>query len=192
MSATSPANRYVGSAPAMLNRPNLMLEDPAFSASIVFDIDAPGPANGWDRQTTGMLRGRLSAHLVRPDPVLDFGHVLAMLPDIPRVLEQLVAELLLDVRRAHGKSGDAVDDVDRQMISIEPVEHDHIERRRGGALLLEAVNMHLGMIGAVIGQAVNQIRIAVIGEDHRPVAREHAIEVAVADAVRMLVLGLQR
>jgi hypothetical protein len=28
----------VGSARAMPNRPNLMLEDPAFSASIVFDM----------------------------------------------------------------------------------------------------------------------------------------------------------
>src|ERR1700688_5242288 len=115
-----------------------------------------------------------------------------MLPDVTRMLKQFVAELLLDVRSADRKPWDAVDAVDREMISIKPVEHDHIEWGRGGALLLEAVNMHLGMIGAVIGEAVNQIRIAVIGKDQRPVTGKHAVEFIIADAVRMLILGLQR
>src|ERR1700733_1134382 len=192
ISATSPANRYLGSAPAMPNRPNLMLEDPALRVSIVCGIDVPWSDVLWPGESTKILNACLSTRLVRPDPPLDFGHVLAMLADVSRMLKQLVTELLLDVRRAHGQPGNAVDGVDRQMVAVEPVEHDHIEWGRSGALLLEAMNMHLGMIGAVISQAMNQIRIAVIGKDHRPVAREHAVELAVADAVRMLVLGLQR
>ena len=39
---------------------------------------------------------------------------------------------------------------------------------------------------------MNQVRIAVIGEDHRLVAGEQAVEIAVAEAVRMLIAGLQR
>src|SRR3984885_9430935 len=136
-----------------------------------------------------MLVASFGARLVRPDPFLDFGHILAMLPDVTRVLQQLVAELLLYMPPADRKPRDAVDDVDREMISIEPVEHDHIERRRRGALLFETVNMHLGMIGAIIGETMNQIGIAVIGKDNRPVAREHAVEIAVADTVRMLIPG---
>src|ERR1700685_485043 len=127
--------------------------------------------------------------LVGPYPPLYFGHVLAMLPDVTCMLKQLIAELLLDVRSADRKPGDTVDDVDRKMIAIEPVEHDHVERRRGRSLFLETVNMHLGMIGAVIGEAVDQIRVAVISKDHGLVAGEHAVEITVTDAVRMLVLG---
>jgi VIT1/CCC1 family predicted Fe2+/Mn2+ transporter len=42
-----------------------------------------------------------------------------------------------------------------------------------------------------IGETVNQPRIAVVGEDHRPVRREEGVELGVGHAGRMLVLRLQ-
>jgi hypothetical protein len=89
------------------------------------------------------LAARFGACLARPDPAPDFGHILAVLSDITRMFKQLVAEVLFDVRGANGKPGDAVNDVDGEVISIEPVEYGHVEWRRGGTLLLEAMKSEL-------------------------------------------------
>ena len=66
----------------------------------------------------------------------------------------------------------AVDHVDRQMEAVELVQHRHVERRRGRAFFLVAAHVHVVVIGAPVGQPVDQPRIAVEGEDHRLVARE--------------------
>ena len=39
---------------------------------------------------------------------------------------------------------------------------------------------------------MDQIRITMIGKDHRPVGREQPVEFSVADPMRMLILGLKR
>ena len=46
------------------------------------------------------------------------------------------------------------------------------------------------MIGAVVGQLVDDAGIAVEGEDHRQVAAEQGVEIALAQPVRMLGLRL--
>lgn len=48
------------------------------------------------------------------------------------------------------------------------------------------------MVGASIGQPVNERGIAVIGEDDWLVRREHSIECVICNAVRMLTGCLQR
>ena len=99
--------------------------------------------------------------------------------------------MLAQVRGALGQAGDSVDDVDDEVETVEVVEHDHVERRGGGALLLVAAHVDVVVVGAPIGQAVDQQRVAVVGEDHGPVGGEQRVELVRGEAVRMLAVGLQ-
>ena len=99
-----------------------------------------------------------------------------MLPHIEFVRDQLVAERLFGMGALHGHLRHALDRLDGEVEPVELVEHHHVEGRRRGALLDEAAHMHVGVVGAAIGQPVDEMRIAVEGEDHRPVAREQAVE----------------
>ena len=47
------------------------------------------------------------------------------------------------------------------------------------------------MIRPPVGQAMDQPRISVIGEDHRPVRGEERVELDIGKAVRMLGFGLE-
>ncbi len=47
------------------------------------------------------------------------------------------------------------------------------------------------MVGPPVGQPVDQPRVAVVGEDDRPVGREERVELAVGQAVRVLRLRLE-
>src|SRR5450756_1307273 len=94
---------------------------------------------------------------VGPRPVANLRHVFPVLADIARMLDQGVAELLFDVSRRDAQSGDAIDDLDRQMKPVELVEYGHVEGRCRGAFFRETADVHPGMVGAVIGQAVDQI-----------------------------------
>ena len=80
----------------------------------------------------------------------------------------------------------AVDDVDDEVEAVEVVEHDHVERRRGRALLLVAADVDVGVVGAPVGEPVDEPRVAVVGEDHRLVGGEQRVELAVGQAVRVL------
>ena len=75
---------------------------------------------------------------------------------------------------------------------VKLVQHHHIERCRRGAFFLKTADVHSGVVDPVIGQAVDQVGITVIGKNHRPVAGEDAVEIALAKTVRMLLLRLQR
>jgi hypothetical protein len=78
------------------------------------------------------------------------------------------------------------------MIAIDPVEDRHVKRRRRRAFLAKAVNMDVVVIGAIIRQAMDHIRIAVVSEDHRLVGWKYPVEVLVGKPVRMLLARLQR
>src|SRR2546423_19784 len=173
-SSSRPLQSRTGSVAEISNRPNLMLDEPALRTSTASDD------------------GMMSTRLARPDPVADHRHVLAMLAHVTRMRDQNVAELLFHLRGLGGETRHAFDCLDREVIAVELVEHDHVERRGRGAFLGKAAHMHAVMVGAVIGQPVDQIRITVIGEDDRLVRCEQAVEVAIAQAVRMLLLRLQR
>jgi len=74
------------------------------------------------------------------------------------------------------------------MKPVDFVERCHVERRGGGgAFHLITVDMK----GAPIGQPMDQRRIAVMGKGHRLVSGEYLVEIAIAQAMRMLAWGLQ-
>ena len=50
----------------------------------------------------------------------------------------------------------------------------------------------LSVVGPPVGQAVDQPGIAVLGENHRFVLGEQRVEILVGEAVRMLLVRLQR
>ena len=66
--------------------------------------------------------------------------------------------------------GHPVDDVDHEVEPVEVVEHDHVERRRGRALLLVAADVEVAVVRPAVGQPVDQPRVAVVGEHDRLVA----------------------
>ena len=82
-------------------------------------------------------------------------------------------------------------DVHHEMEAVELVEHDHVERRRRRAFLPVAANVKVAVIRAAVGEAVDQPRIPVIGEDHRLVGREDGVEIGVRETVRVLARRLQ-
>src|SRR5262249_10476210 len=71
-----------------------------------------------------------------PLPAGDLRHVVAVAGDVPPVLDELVADGLLGVGGACPQLGHAVDDVLHEVEAVEVVQHAHVERRGGGALLL--------------------------------------------------------
>ncbi len=85
-----------------------------------------------------------------------------------------------------------MDDRFDQVKAVELVEHGHVERRRRRAFFLVAAHVNVVVIAASIRQAVDQPGITVEGEDDRLVRREDRIELAVGQAVRVEVGGLQR
>ena len=105
--------------------------------------------------------------------------------------QTLVLHLLAQRGVAVAEGGHPVDHVDDEVVSVQIVEHHHVERGGGGALLLVATHMNPGVVGAAVGQAVDEPGIPVIGEDDRLVRGEDHVELAVGQAVRMLGLVLQ-
>ena len=90
---------------------------------------------------------------------------------------------------ARREAGDAVDHVDDEVEAVEVVQHDHVERRRRRALLLVAAHVDVLVVRAPVRQPVDEPRIAVVGEDDRPVAREERVELRVGEPVRVLALA---
>src|SRR3984957_16774515 len=130
--------------------------------------------------------------LPAPRPVLDLRHIVAVSLDVFAVIDQLVADLLFGIGGPLAKLRHAIDDVADEMESVEVVDHAHIERRRGRALFLVAADMNVIVPRPPIGQAMDEPRIAVEGEDNWLVDCEERVEVTVGNAVRVLAPRLQR
>src|SRR5262249_10682503 len=107
--------------------------------------------------------------LIRPDPVADLGIVLAVLARVGARADPAVAHLLAQAAARLGEARDTVDHVHDEVEAVEVVEHDHVERRRGRALLLVAAHVQVPVVRAPVGEPVDQPRIAVVGEHDRPV-----------------------
>ena len=58
-------------------------------------------------------------------------------------------------------------DVHHEVVPVEVVEHDHVERRGGRALLLVAADVEAVVVAAPVGEPVDEPRVAVEGEDRR-------------------------
>src|SRR5437868_8011407 len=90
-----------------------------------------------------------------------------------------------------GQAGDAVDDVDDQVVAVDVVEHRHVEGRGRGALLLVPAYMQVVVAVAAVGEAVDEPGVAVEVEDDRLVGGEEGVELGVRHAVRVFGGGLQ-
>ena len=125
-----------------------------------------------------------------PLPVADFFHILAVLGDILLVLHQLVVHALDEVRALVAQLGQVDDGVLHQVEAVNLVLHAHIEGGGDGALFLVAVNAQVA-VGALVGQLVDEGGIAVESEDDGLILGEDGVVLGVAEAVGMLVVGLQ-
>jgi hypothetical protein len=102
-----------------------------------------------------------------PLPVAYLGQILPVCGDVLLVLQQLVTDLLLGIRRAGPELRDAVNHVGDEMEAIQIIEDRHVEKCRRRAFFLVATHVQIVMIGAAIGQPVDQPRIAMAGKDNR-------------------------
>src|SRR3954454_18042213 len=128
-----------------------------------------------DRRTPS-VRGRVELRLVGRDlrpagraplPVADLRQVLSVRPDVDAVLDQLVLQGLPGPAGRALEAVDPVDDVHGEVEAVDLVEDRHVEGRRGGALLLVATDVEVAVVGPLVGEPVDQPRVAVVGEDHR-------------------------
>src|SRR5882724_13609275 len=103
-----------------------------------------------------------SAHgIVGPQPVSDYRHVLSVAIDIAFVLDQLIAQLLLQINTPAAGLRQTIDGVHHQVKTIQVVQHRHIERRGDRAFFLVPAHVEVLVIAAAVSQAMNQRRIAV-------------------------------
>src|SRR5262245_53337896 len=126
-----------------------------------------------------------------PDPVTNLRHVLAVTNDVALVIDEFFTDRLLRVCGAPAKARHAVDDIGYQMKTIEIVQHNHVEGRRGSALLLVTADVEVVMVGPSIREAMNKQGVSVIREDDRFVRCEQHVELAVAQPVRVLARRLK-
>ena len=125
-----------------------------------------------------------------PLPVGDLGQIHAVRGDVLPVLDELVAHLLHGVGAAVAELGQALDDVDDEVEAVELIEHAHVKRRCDRALLDVAADEHV-LVVAGVRQLVDELRVAVEGEDDGFVLREDEVVVLVREAVRVVGMRLQ-
>ena len=129
--------------------------------------------------------------LVGPLPIADLRQVLAKLPDVLLMFDQLVAQELFEMSTNALQPRNPIDDIARQMEAIQVVQYRHIKRRSGRSLFLVAANVEIVVIRSPIGEAVDQPRVPVIGEDDRLIGCKHRVELRVGQTVRMLARRLK-
>src|SRR6476661_6044103 len=126
-----------------------------------------------------------------PGPVADRRVVLAVLSRVRASTQAGVVHLLADVAGPAAEPRHPVDHVDDEMEPVEVVQHHHVERRRRRSFLLVAAHMEVVVVSAAVREAVDQPRVAVVGEDDGAVRGEERVELRVGEPVRMLALRLQ-
>ena len=114
-----------------------------------------------------------------------------MLRNVLLVLQEFVADRLFGIRGAGSEPRDAVNDIGHEMEPVQIIQDRHIERRRRGAFFLVAAHVEIGMVGAAVGEPVNQPRIAMEGKDDRLVLGEQYIKLWLAQAVRVFMRRLE-
>ncbi len=126
-----------------------------------------------------------------PGPVRHVRHVLEVRDDVRRVLGQpFLAEPLEPVPAVHATRGPA-QHLLGEVEARHPVEHDHVERGRGRALLAEPADVETTRVRTSVDDLVDRAWVPVEGEHDVPVAREQGVELAVGEAVRVVVLRQQ-
>jgi len=122
--------------------------------------------------------------------VKDLGHVLAMFIDIVFVFDELIAHDLFEIVAFGSDMRHSVDDVQYEVETIDLILYAHIEGRGNGAFFLVAANVHV-VVGAAVGQAVDQPGIAVESEDDMFVFGEQGVEVIITEPMRVFGTGLE-
>src|SRR5438309_8752687 len=140
---------------------------------------------------TTRIRDAASPNSGGPDPVPDRWFVLAVGPGVGAGLQPVVLHELANPGGLLAETGHPVDHIHDEVEAVEVVQHDHVERGGRGPLLLVAADVEIGVVGAAIGQAVDQRGVPVISEDHLLVRREEGVELGVGQAVGMLARRLQ-
>ena len=105
-------------------------------------------------------------------PIADFGHVLEMFADVRVVFVQFAVEHVYRVGGLRAQPRNMLEGINRQVVPAHFIQHHHIERSGGGALIVEAAHMEAAFVRAAVHHAVNDPAIAVEGEDHIHIARE--------------------
>src|SRR5205823_9775039 len=129
--------------------------------SLSVSTRSSGPTRLSLRELDPAFRTRTRNPSVRPGPARDLGRVLAVVARVLPAAQAVVDHLLADVGGLRTERRDPVDDVDHEVIAVEVVEHDHVERSRCRALLLVAAHMKVVVIRAPVGKAVDEPRVAV-------------------------------
>src|ERR1700739_1645769 len=157
------------------------------SMPVTFDLPVgSGFARPPDTCTTKTLATRTRLLIRPPFPAADLRVGLTVLAGVTTRGQPRIGHLLTEHRGPAGQPVDPVDDVHDQVEAVQVVEHHHVERRRRGAPLLEPPHMHAGVIGAPIGEPVDQPRIAMIGEDDWLVSGEQRVEFVVGQPMWVL------
>jgi hypothetical protein len=98
-----------------------------------------------------------------------------MLCNVLLVLDQLVLGLPLQVDALVPGLRQAVDGVHHKVEAVQIVQHRHVERRCDSAFLLITTDVDVVVVGAAVGQPVNQPRVGMEGEDNRFVLCEEFV-----------------
>src|SRR5262249_55437180 len=130
------------------------------------------------------------AWLERPAPPEYLGFVDAMLVGIQHTSDLHILELLFGVRAGRLELRHAVDHIDGQSEAVDFVIDCQLHRGIDVAVFLIAAYVQVVVVGAVVWQPVNEPGIAVEVENKWFVHGKEAVEVAVAQAVGMLAIGL--
>src|SRR4029450_603472 len=101
-----------------------------------------------------------------PRPLIALRLVNSVLVGIALAVDLHVAQLLLDMRAGDPQARYPIDDVDRETEAVDLVTNGQIERRVDVALLLVAAHVQVLVIGAPVGQPMDQPRISVEVEDN--------------------------
>ena len=96
------------------------------------------------------------------------------------VFDKLVADGLFYKGSAGTKLWNTVNSIGNEMEPVKAIHHHLIEGRAGGAFFLVAMHMKIPVIGATIGETMNQRGITVVGEYDRLITREQPIKFLIA------------
>jgi hypothetical protein len=114
-----------------------------------------------------------------------------VLARVGEIEDDLVLHPLLEARALRLQVRHPADHVDHQVETVDLVQDRELERRVDAALLLVAAHVQVLVVLEPAGELVDQPRVAVEVEDHRAVAREQTVELALGRTVRMLAGRLQ-
>ena len=117
--------------------------------------------------------------LIGPPPVTRFGLVDAVFVGVVAAVDLHVAQFFLHVGAGHLQARHAVDDVDGETETVDLVFDGQFQRRVDIALFLVAAYVQIPVVGAAVGEAVDQPGIAVEVKNDRLVEGKQAVEVAV-------------